>query len=249
MKRPRIMLTTSTRANTNSLRRSESVTGRNYSQAVLQAGGLPVMVATTDQGLAAEYAANADGILFTGGVDLDPITYAQEPLPDIGRIDWERDAFELALYLAARHRGLPILGVCRGAQLINVAEGGTLHQHVPAVSKTLNHSQPDIDGEPYHMVSLAEDSRLASAYGKSMIRTNSYHHQAVDRLGTGLRASGHSSDGLIEALEAEDAAEPFLVAVQWHPEMSFARHPEHLAPFQAFLAAARERLEKVLNPA
>jgi putative glutamine amidotransferase len=246
--RPRILLTTSTRANTNSLRRSESFTGRNYSRAVIQAGGLPVMVASGDPALAAEYAAGADGILFTGGVDLDPVTYAAEPLPQMGHIDGERDAFELALYQAARGRGLPILGICRGAQLINVAEGGTLHQHVPNVSQNLNHAQPDIEGEPYHAVRLEEGSLLARAYATTKIRTNSYHHQAVDRPGTGLRATGHSSDGLIEAIEG-DPQEGFLVAVQWHPEMSCQRHPEHLAPFHAFLAAIREKQETALSPA
>lgn len=238
--RPRILLTTSTRTRTEGLRRSDSFTGRNYSQAIIRAGGLPVMMPNVDPALAADYAASADGILFTGGVDLDPVTYAQEPLPQMGSIDGERDAFELALYQAARSRQLPILGVCRGAQLINVAEGGTLHQHVPLVSQSLNHAQPDIDGEPYHAVNLKEGSLLARAYATTRIRTNSYHHQAVDRPGRGLLASAHSSDGLIEAIEG-DPEDGFLLAVQWHPEMSCERHPEHLAPFLAFLAAIGER--------
>ncbi|HLR46586.1 MAG TPA: gamma-glutamyl-gamma-aminobutyrate hydrolase family protein, partial [Deinococcales bacterium] len=171
-----------------------------------------------------------------------PRHYGQDPIRDLGRVDVDRDAFELALYRAARARGLPVLGICRGEQVINVAEGGTLHQHIDRSVSALDHSQDAGDGEPHHAVQLEADSVLAEAYGAEIITVNSYHHQAVDRPGTGLRVTARSSDGLAEAVEGTEGA--WLLGVQWHPEMSFRRHEEHLAPFRAFLDAVnRTRLQ------
>src|SRR5690606_27716636 len=121
------------------------------------------------------------------------------PERDLGSVDERRDAFELALYRAFRAAGKPVLGVCRGHQVINVAEGGTLHQHLPALEHSWQHDQKDIRGVPLHPVKLAPGSRLAGAFGTLDIRTNSYHHQAIDRLGEGLKAVATAGDGLVEA--------------------------------------------------
>jgi putative glutamine amidotransferase len=239
--RPRIVLTTSTEFRDRGLRRNDTLTGQNYSEALVRAGGLPLLAANLDPALADKYAESADGILFTGGVDIDPGTFGRQPEPGLGRVDPQRDAFELALYRAARARGLPILGICRGIQLINVAEGGTLHQHLPALPQAIQHTQVDIAGIPSHTVSLEPASRLSKALGASELRANSYHHQAVDRLGDGLRAVGHTADGLIEAVEATGGSP--MLGVQWHPEMSFARNPEHLLPFHLLIEAAVRRAE------
>lgn len=241
MDRPRILITTST-GTTGDLRRFDAMTGRNYSEAVLTAGGLPLMVASLDPAAAAEFAAAADGILFSGGVDVHPSFYGQEPHRDLGRVDPDRDAFELALYRAARARSLPVLGICRGEQLINVAEGGTLHQHIGRELSSLDHSQEAGDGEPHHSVTLEAGSLVAEAYGSGEVTVNSYHHQAVDQPGAALRVTARSSDGLAEAVEGTEGA--WLLGVQWHPEMSFRRHEKHLAPFRAFVDAVNRARRK-----
>jgi putative glutamine amidotransferase len=236
--RPRILLTTTSSPRLQGLRRTDSLTGLNYSEAIALLGGLPLMVANLAPPYAEALAAEADGILFTGGADIDPNYFGAQPHPGLGRIDGLRDAFELALYRAAKDRNLPILGVCRGIQLINVAEGGTLHQHLPARPDLTQHDQQEIDGDPFHTVALEPDSYLARALGTGALRTNSYHHQAVDRLGQNLRITGRTSDGIIEAIEG--TAGRFVLGVQWHPEMSFARYREHLAPFEVFMHAVKE---------
>ena len=235
--RPTVLLTTSSVMRSASLIREDTLTGRNYSEAVVLAGGLPIMTAALDPDLAPLYASMADGLLLTGGGDVDPAEFAQGPSRDLGAVDPVRDAFEIALYRAYRQAGKPILGICRGVQLINVAEGGSLIQHLPAVDGSWQHDQRDLRGTPFHHVDLAPDSRLADAFGSSRIRTNSFHHQAVDRVGAGLKVVARAGDGTIEALEGD--GDPFLVGVQWHPEMAFKAHPEHHAPFRAFLDALR----------
>ncbi len=234
---PRVLVSTGIETRTIQLLREDALTGRNYSQAVASAGGLPIMVAVLDPALAPAYVDTADALLLTGGVDVDPQRYGAAPSPHLGAVDERRDAFELALYRAFRQAGKPVLGVCRGHQLINVAEGGTLHQHVPAVDGAWQHEQKDIRGAPIHEVSLAPDSALAAALGTERVRVNSYHHQAIDRLGEDLVAVAHASDGLIEAVEGRSGA--FLLGVQWHPEMAFTNHPEQRAPFDLLLDAAR----------
>ena len=240
VKRPRILLSTASSPRVTGLRRTDSIGGQNYAEAVVEAGGLPYFVANLDPNLAEDYIAEARGLLLTGGADFDPETFDQDPHIDLGRVDYERDDFELALYKAAKAKGIPILGICRGLQAINIAEGGTLHQHVPAAGATAQHEQRNIDGTPSHKVTLEPDSFLAKAYGNFQIKTNSYHHQAVDKLGKNLKIVGRCNDGTIEALEGTGT--PFVVGVQWHPEMSFAKHPEHLAPFRLFMSAVKEEL-------
>ncbi len=235
--RPRVLLSTGNAIRTSGLFREDAFTGRNYSLAVASVGGLPAMAAVLDPELASDYAAVNDGLLLTGGVDLDPNSFGAVPERDLGQVDERRDLFELALYAAFRAAGKPVLGVCRGIQLINVAEGGTLHQHLPAVPGTFQHDQRDFRGEPLHPVGLAADSTLARAFGRTAIKTNSYHHQAVDRPGAGLAVVARAGDGVIEALEATSGS--FVLGVQWHPEMSFQQWPEHLAPFSAFMEALR----------
>lgn len=233
--RPRVLLTTANSIRTTGLHREDALTGRNYSLAAAAVGLLPTMAAAIDPALAADYAAAHDGLLLTGGADVDPGAFGAVPHPDLGQVDERRDQFELSLYAAFRAAGKPVLGICRGVQLINVAEGGTLHQHLPAVAGTFQHGQRDLRGEPLHPVSLEADSALGRAFGRSLIKTNSYHHQAVDSVGAGLRVVARAGDGVVEALEAQGGS--FVLGVQWHPEMSFQQWPEHIAPFRAFSEA------------
>jgi putative glutamine amidotransferase len=235
--RPLVLVTTSTSVRSEGLRRHDTLTGRNYSQALLAEGALPVMVASLDPASADDFVARVDGLLLSGGVDVDPARYGQAPHQRLGVVDPERDAFEFALYRAARARGLPVLGVCRGHQVINVAEGGTLHQHLPDVPGTIQHQQQDLEGRPLHRVRLAPRSRAAAAAGTTDIVTNSHHHQGIDRLGATLVAAGHADDGLVEVVEGREGA--WLLGLQGHPEMVYASHPEARWPFRAFVAALR----------
>ena len=201
------------------------------------------MVANLEPDLAEACLEGVDAVLLSGGVDIDPPLFGQEPEPGLGRVDRRRDLFELELYRRARERGLPVLGICRGIQVINVAHGGTLHQHLPAQPGMLQHDQVDIGGEPSHTVELVPGSALAERLGERQLRANSYHHQGVAALGEGLRPVGRTADDLVEAVEG--AGNSFLLGVQWHPEMSFRCHPEHLLPFQLLVEAARREVHSV----
>ncbi len=241
--RPVILLTSGTVPRERGLRRNDTIQGHNYSLALTRAGGVPMLAPNVDPELADVYAERADALLLTGGVDIDPDRYAQAPHPELGSVDRLRDAFELALYRAFRERGKPVLGICRGIQLVNVAHGGSLHQHVPAVAGTEQHLQRDLTGAPLQRVELEPGSRLATAFGVDRLRINSFHHQAVDRVGAGLRVVARSADGLVEALELDDdGPDGFVVAVQWHPEMSWDTHPEHHTPFRMVVEACRQRV-------
>jgi putative glutamine amidotransferase len=234
--RPLVLITTSTGVLNLGLRREDVYSGRNYTQAVLAEGGLPVLLANADPAFAEDFVARADALLLAGGQDIDPAHFGQMPHPDLGTVDPERDAFELALYRAARAAGKPVFGVCRGVQLMNVAEGGTLHQHIPALGGPLQHSQRDPGGRPHHRLRLAPGSQIRAGFGADETVVNTYH-QALDRIGRGLRPTAHAEDGLVETLEGTDGA--WLLGVQWHPEMSYATHPDQRVPFRLFLEACR----------
>ena len=238
--RPLVLLSTASNHRELGLRRKDALTGVNYSAALYGEGLLPLMAANLAPEAAEAMVARVDGVVFSGGADLDPTLYGRPPEPGLGLVDPTRDAFEVALYHTARARGLPILGVCRGIQLVNVVEGGTLHQHLPALEGMVQHEQRNIDGPPFHRVRLEVGSYAAQAAGSETVVVNSFHHQGVDRLAPGMRATGHTDDGLVEALEAIDA--PWLLAVQWHPEMNYLDVPDQRWPFRAFAEAVRARL-------
>lgn len=238
MKR-RVLITTSASYRDSGLRRIDAMTGRNYSDALVEVGLLPVMTASLAPELAPELLDGMDGVVFPGGGDLDPVLFDEPPHPGLGSVDPVRDAFELALYRAARARGLPILGICRGVQVMVVAEGGSVHQHLTEEGGFHQHDQRAENGELSHRVRLSAGSALARAFGADSVRVNSYHHQGPNRVPPSLRAVAVADDGLVEAVEAR--AGGFVLGVQWHPEMSFERHPRQLAPFAAFAEAVRDR--------
>jgi putative glutamine amidotransferase len=246
MSRPRILLSTSSFFRTVGLRRTDALIGQNYAEAVARVGGLPLLAPNLTPELAETYLEGADGLILTGGVDVDPELYGADPHPMLGLVDRARDLFEGALYTAARARGVPVLGICRGHQLINVIEGGTLHQHLPALPGTLQHEQLELGGAPSHRIRLEPGTPLAAAFGAETVRCNSFHHQAVDRLGAGLRAVAWSGDGIVEALESTSGS--FVLGVQWHPEMSFDDYPEHLAPFTVFMEAVMRTRSDTFAP-
>ena len=210
-----------------------------YFQALVEAGARPEelsLIAADDKPRAR--AQDLDGILFAGGEDVDPEFYDEMKRYDNVHTDRARDEFELALLdevLAAR---LPILGICRGIQMINVKFGGTLIQDLKGdTTIDQEHKQGGSRANPTHSVTLTDpESRLAGAFQGSC-RVNSLHHQAIKRLGRGLKVTAHSEDGLVEAVEAADDY-PFLLAVQWHPE-EMASVPEQRTLLQQFLAQCR----------
>jgi putative glutamine amidotransferase len=209
----------------------ELALGLTYPKAVARAGGVPVVIPPfCSEREVAALLDRVDGVCLAGGPDLDPATYGQEPHPSLGPIEPEMDACELALARAALERGTPLLCICRGAQALNVARGGTLVQDLPG------HRQTESGRLPTHAVRVEPASRLALALGATDVEVNSFHHQAVDRLGEGLRAVAWSrEDGLVEAIEAVDR--PFALGVQWHAE-GLVDAAEQQALFAAFVAAA-----------
>ena len=206
-----------------------------YVRAVLAAGGVPLVLSPL---MGAVHAGRAlegiEGLLLTGGEDIDPAWYGQEPSPLLSPPSRERDLFELALFGVARQRQLPILGICRGIQLINVGLGGTLFQDLPTErSRGVQHRPDGARDLRTHRVRLAEGSRAAEVLGTTSFSVNSSHHQAIRELAAGLRASGWTDDELIEAVETPPG-EPWLLAVQWHPE---EMHAEARAPEQGLFSA------------
>jgi len=214
-----------------------------YVRAVLIAGGVPLVLSPLmGAGLAARALAGLDGLLLTGGEDLDPAWYGAEPSTYLDPPSRERDLFELALFAVARQQGLPVLGVCRGIQLINVALGGSLYQDLPSERPgTIQHRAEGPRDLRSHRVRLLPGSRAARALGADKITVNSSHHQAINLLAPGLLASAWSDDELIEAVETPPGS-PWLLAVQWHPEEMHAdtRAPEH-GLFAALVEAADTR--------
>jgi putative glutamine amidotransferase len=210
----------------------ELALGLAYLRAVESAGGIPVVLSPlADPAAIDTLLGHLAGVCLSGGPDLDPVAYgAGERHPELGPTEPSLDSFELALAHAADERGLPLLGICRGAQALNVARGGTLHQHLPG------HRQTEPATATTHSVLVEPGTRLAALLGTDLLRVNSFHHQAVDRLGRDLRAVAWAPDGTVEGIE-EDSGERLVLGVQWHAE-TLTEMPEHLSLFEALVEAA-----------
>jgi putative glutamine amidotransferase len=212
--------------------------GLKYLKALEAAGAIPLVVPPLSTPLVNALLDRVDGLCLSGGPDLDPSTYDERRHERTGPIEPDLDEFEIALAAAADERGMPILAICRGLQVLNVARGGSLHQHLPdIVGEAINHRQTEPGNQPTHVVSLDTGSRIISILGQPQADVNSFHHQAISRLGRGLVITGHAPDGTIESVEAEDRQ--FVVGVQWHAETLVDR-PEHAALFAAFVDEARQ---------
>jgi putative glutamine amidotransferase len=212
-----------------------------YVACVLEAGGLPMILPNPAPALAtkaaAAYLSKVDGLLLTGGDDVDPSNYGQEPHPRLEDRDPVRDAFEIALARAAHKRAIPVLAICRGMQVANVALGGSLIQDIPSqVGESVRHRKGPDGNPPSHEIAVEDGTRLRELVGGPRALVNSYHHQTADRVAPGLRVSARTADGVVEALE--DPEHPFFVGVQWHPERA-AEDPVTRGLFREFMAAAR----------
>ena len=208
----------------------------SYADAVVRAGGTPVllppaaaMIAVVDR---------LDGLILSGGGDLAPSCYGEAEHRTVYMVDASRDAGELALARHVVEHQLPCLCICRGIPVINVALGGTLIPHLPErVGDGLSHRVPP-RRPAFHEVKIDTDSRLSQVVDGTSTFVASWHHQAVDRIAPGLRSVAHAADGVVEAVEMDENDHPWLVAVQWHPEITAAHDPQQQALFDALVKAA-----------
>jgi putative glutamine amidotransferase len=209
---------------------------RGYTDALERAGAcgavLPPVPLTAEQ--ADAWLAPFDGLLLTGGADVNPELYGQEPRPETYGVDAVLDTFELALARSALDRGVPVLAICRGMQVLNVALGGTLDQHITGRPGLVVHGHPNGGPAVLHEVGVEPGSLLGKALGADRATCMSHHHQAVDRLAEGATPVAWSDDGLVEGFELDGG---WVVAVQWHPEETADRDPVQQALFDAFVAA------------
>jgi len=213
---------------------------RAYVAALLAAGARPEEIEViTEVDASRVRTEDFDGILFAGGDDVDPAFYDEPKKYDTVHTNRSRDEFEFALLDRARTERRPVLGICRGIQMINVKFGGTLYQHLPSESDSeIRHAQEGSRSEPTHGVTLTDpESRLAEVFHGSWL-VNSLHRQGIKRVGRGLKVTAYSEDGLVEAVEVADIG-PYLLAVQWHPEEMTSR-PEQLRLLAQFLDRCRE---------
>jgi len=221
---------------------AEMALGIVYARAVENAGGLPVVLPPLESGAIPPLLDSLSGACLSGGPDLDPAAYQAAPDPHLGPVEPDLDAFEFAVAQRADKLGIPVLGICRGCQALNVARGGTLHQHLPDVTDgSIKHRQTASGREPTHTVRIEPGSRLAGIVGDEELPVNSFHHQAVDRLGRGLRPVAWAPDGTIEAIESDGSA--LYLGVQWHVE-TLVHFDRHAALFEALVEAAAGAAER-----
>jgi putative glutamine amidotransferase len=209
-----------------------------YVDAVLAAGGLPILLPHAAP-VAGAYLALLDGLVVTGGAfDVPPEMYGEARREVCGPAKPERTVFEKDLLEAALAARLPVLAVCGGMQLMNVVRGGTLYQDLRADARIGGHEQPPPKDVPSHDVAVAPGTHLAALVGAGTLQVNSTHHQAVKDVGTGVLVSARAPDGVVEAIELPDL--PFAIGVQWHPEATARHDPRHAALYRGLVQAARD---------
>lgn len=220
-----------------------NIINQSYKDAILKAGGVPVLIPLNEPEYASDYLDPLDGILFSGGEDIHPIFYGESPLMKLGTISPERDRWEFELYRLAFEKKIPILGICRGCQLITAAAGGRLYQDIDTqVNFVAGHHPIGISGdEIYHFVDIADSTHLHKILKKDNIGVNSFHHQSVKELAPDFKMGAISKDGIIEAFEYYDMEERYIMGVQWHPEAMVTRHEIFLGLFRDFIKACKKR--------
>lgn len=216
-----------------------SYVNEDYVKAVVLSGGIPVILPITDdESVIASYIEKVDGLLLSGGYDIYPQNYGEEPLEKIGETLPERDAYEACLLQLAMHKKMPILGICRGLQMINVYQKGTLWQDLSYNKDiSIKHTQAYSPTLPTHTVNIEKDSMLYDILKVESTLVNSFHHQIIREIGEDLKVVARAKDGAIEAVELKNY--PFLLAVQWHPEMMHATSDIMLNIFKRFIEVSR----------
>ena len=212
---------------------------KDYVDAVVRAGGVPLIIPfSTDKEVIISQAQLIDGLILSGGHDINPYNYGQEPSQKIGEIFPERDIYEMILLEESKKRDIPILGICRGFQLINVAAGGTLYQDLSLIpGNILKHNQVSNPTLKTHKIEIKENSFISSIFGKETM-VNSFHHQAIDKVADDFIIVARASDGVVEAIEHKTYK--FLVAVQWHPEMLAVNCEKARVLFSKFVEEAKK---------
>ncbi|MCL4440497.1 MAG: gamma-glutamyl-gamma-aminobutyrate hydrolase family protein, partial [Firmicutes bacterium] len=189
-------------------------------------------------GMARRYLELVDGLLLSGGGDVEPRYFGQEPMCGTGKVFPERDSFEIELVRVALQQDLPVVSICRGIQVLNIALGGDIYQDIfSQVPGALEHSQKIPRSFPWHKVDLVPGSRLGKIFGREEIRVNSFHHQAVKTVAPGFEVTARAADGLTEAIESSERR--FAIGVQWHPEAMAPTDPMSIKLFEAFAVACR----------
>lgn len=254
MKPPLILITPSTSRRGVEFEDNSVSLSNQYCLAVATAGGLPwIAPVLPSRELVAQSVARCDGVLLTGGDDIQPGLYAGKLPPRLRKtvkdVEPDRDLFELMVVEEVFRQRKPLFGICRGHQLVNVALGGTLIVDIPSqIPGALDHRRLDRKNDIVHDAELTEGSLLATIVGDKSLGVNSSHHQAIGRLAEPFEVTARSSDGVIEGMELKPEAAralPYFLAVQFHPERLFARHPEHLRLFQTFVRACARKRKKV----
>lgn len=221
MKKPIIAITSSMDLNPNRLNDNRTMVSLDYSNSVINSGGIPVILPITDNlEVIKEQVKYFDGLILSGGGDPDPNLYGEDCLQELGDITPERDAFELAILEEFLKTKKPILGICRGLQLMNVFYGGTLYQDIKYVDTNIQHKQKWLADLPTHNINILENNILFEIFGKKT-RINSFHHQMIKDLGRELTSIATANDGVVEAIQNKNY--PFFYGVQWHPEMMASR--------------------------
>lgn len=216
--------------------------GRDYVEGVEKAGGMPIVLPSINKRSIESLLDILDGLLLSGGGDLDPLFFGEEPLPVTGEVDPQRDVFELELTRHALKRGLPILGICRGMQVLNVAAGGTISQDISLKFDSFyKHSQQAPRWYPTHSIKLEKGTLAAQIIGEEKIRVNSFHHQCIGEVAPGFIVSARSNDGVEEIIEFEDW-DKYIIGVQFHPENMWRRNPVFLELFFALVRQSSSRI-------
>jgi putative glutamine amidotransferase len=252
-RRPVILIAPSTASKGEEFADASISLSNRYADAVITAGGLPLIFpATTNRSVSNECVQRCDGVLLTGGDDIDPHLYAQE-LPEelaktLGPLEPERDRWEAGLIAEVFEQHKPLFAICRGHQMLNVALGGTLVVDIATqVPGALHHQCSDRKMEPVHEIEIAPDSLLGRVTGRQTLGVNSTHHQAIGTVAQALRVVAKSSDGIIEAVELKEAGRlPFLLSVQFHPERLIDSNAVFLLLFSSFIAACEQRRQRNL---
>jgi putative glutamine amidotransferase len=214
----------------------------DYHKAVVSAGGLPIVIPYTNPELAIDTLQLCDAVILSGGEDVDPQFYSQDPHPKIGPTIAERDVFEITIVKYAIEHNLPLMAICRGLQILNVALGGTLIQDIPSqVENGIKHAQIVERSRDSHGVTIDEDSKLYQIFGTNKLRVNSLHHQALDVVADDLRVVARSSDGIVEAVEYVKPS-TFTIGVQWHPESMASTNPYMKSLFDEFIKSSSKVL-------
>jgi putative glutamine amidotransferase len=217
-----------------------------FAETVREAGGIPLVIPMGEPEEAEYYAELCDGIIFTGGEDISPIAYGEEPHPDVKKVNKHRDDFEIELVKKAREKEKAIFATCRGFHLLNVSYGGTIIQDIRSEFKdSINHFQvSSTRTEPSHTVNINEKSKLYKIISEKEVGVNSFHHQAIGKVGKGLRVAAQAEDGVIEALELEDDGATFLLGTQWHPEELRHENENMMAIITTFIEASKKAMKR-----